>query len=112
MKKKYYHQKLIRDRIPEVIKATGDEGKTRILGEREYEKELKKKLIEESKEVLKASKEEVLNELADVLELIKSIASHYKITVLLSNDFKKMHFVDVIGNMKKTEQMQLEKLFQ
>jgi len=36
----------------------------------------------------------------------------YKITVLLSNDFKKMHFVDVIGNMKKTEQMQLEKLFQ
>ena len=80
MKKKYYHQKLIRDRIPEVIKATGDEGKTRILGEREYEKELKKKLIEESKEVLKASKEEVLNELADVLELIKSIASHYKIS--------------------------------
>jgi rod shape-determining protein MreC len=36
----------------------------------------------------------------------------YKITVLLSNDFKKLHFVDVIGNMKKTEQLQLEKLFQ
>ena len=36
----------------------------------------------------------------------------YKINVLLSNDFKKMHFVDVIGNMKKTEQMQLEKLYQ
>jgi rod shape-determining protein MreC len=36
----------------------------------------------------------------------------YKITVLLSNDYKKMHFVDVIGNMKKTEQLQLEKIFQ
>jgi len=35
----------------------------------------------------------------------------YKITILLSTDFKKLHFVDVIGNMKKTEQLQLEKLF-
>ena len=80
MRKKYYHQKLIRDKIPEVIKASGDEGKIRILGEKEYEKELKKKLVEESKEVSEAPKEEILNELADVLELVKSIASHYRIS--------------------------------
>jgi len=36
----------------------------------------------------------------------------YKITILLNTDFKKLHFVDVIGNLKKTEQLQLEKLFQ
>ena len=36
----------------------------------------------------------------------------YKISVLLATDFKKLHFVDVIGNMKKKEQLQLEKLFQ
>jgi rod shape-determining protein MreC len=35
----------------------------------------------------------------------------YKISVLLMADFKKIHFVDVIGNMKKTEQLELEKLF-
>jgi rod shape-determining protein MreC len=35
----------------------------------------------------------------------------YKITVLLMTDFKKLHFVDVIGNMKKSEQLELEKLF-
>jgi rod shape-determining protein MreC len=35
----------------------------------------------------------------------------YKISILLMTDFKKLHFVDVIGNMKKTEQLQLEKLF-
>lgn len=35
----------------------------------------------------------------------------YKISILLTTDFKKLHFVDVIGNMKKTEQLQLEKLF-
>jgi rod shape-determining protein MreC len=35
----------------------------------------------------------------------------YKIDVLLMTDFKKLHFVDIIGNMKKTEQLELEKLF-
>jgi len=35
----------------------------------------------------------------------------YKITVLLMTDFKKLHFVDIIGNMKKTEQLELEKLY-
>ncbi len=34
----------------------------------------------------------------------------YKIRVSLMTDFKKLHFVDVIGNMKKTEQLELEKL--
>ena len=37
-------------------------------------------MIEESKELAKAPKELRLNELADVLELIKSISSHYKIS--------------------------------
>jgi len=36
----------------------------------------------------------------------------YKISVQLSTDFKKLHFVDVIGNMRKTEQLVLQKLFQ
>jgi len=79
MKKKYYHRKLIRDKIPEKIKGTGDEFETRVMGTKEFEIGLKKKLLEESKELAKAPKGELLNELADVLELIKSIASHYKI---------------------------------
>jgi predicted house-cleaning noncanonical NTP pyrophosphatase (MazG superfamily) len=79
MKKIYYHKKLIRDNITEKIKAAGGNYKTRVLGKAEYEKELKKKLVEESKELIDAPKEELLNELADVLELTKSIASHYKI---------------------------------
>jgi rod shape-determining protein MreC len=35
----------------------------------------------------------------------------YKIQVAVMTDFKKLHFVDVIGNMKKKEQLELEKLF-
>jgi len=79
MIKKYYHKKLIRDRISEKIKESEGEYETRVLGEVEFERELKKKLVEESNELAKAPKEELINELADVLELTKSIASHYKI---------------------------------
>lgn len=35
----------------------------------------------------------------------------YKIKILLATDFKKLHFVDVVGNMKKTEETELEKLY-
>ncbi len=80
MKKKYSHQKLIRDKIPEHIKASGNEYKIRILDKTDFEKELKKKLLEESREVIDAPKKSLLNELADVLEVTKSIASHYKIS--------------------------------
>jgi hypothetical protein len=31
---------------------------------------------------------------------------------LLMTDFKKLHFVDVIGNLKKKEQLDLEKIYQ
>jgi rod shape-determining protein MreC len=36
----------------------------------------------------------------------------YKIRISLTTDFKKLHFVDVIGNMKKTEQLNLQNLVQ
>ncbi|MBN2015277.1 nucleoside triphosphate pyrophosphohydrolase [Candidatus Dojkabacteria bacterium] len=77
--KKYYHKKLIRDKIPELIQKTGGSFETKVLSIIEFEKELKKKLIEESQEIVEASPERMLNELADVLELIKSIGVHYGI---------------------------------
>lgn len=41
----------------------------------------------------------------------KSGGDFYKIHVAVMTDFKKLHFVDVIGNMKKKEQLDLEKLY-
>ena len=76
--KKYYH-KLIRNKIPQIIEANGGKYQTRIMGGQEFEKELKKKLIEEAKELAKAPSDELENELADVLEIIKSLCSHFKI---------------------------------
>jgi len=77
--KKIYYNKLIRDRIPEVITQKGGKYETRVLLKKDFEKELKKKLLEESKEILEAPKKELINELSDVLEIVKSIASLYKI---------------------------------
>jgi rod shape-determining protein MreC len=42
----------------------------------------------------------------------KTGGDFYSISVSLLTDFKKLYFVDIIGNMKKTEQLELEKLFQ
>jgi rod shape-determining protein MreC len=42
----------------------------------------------------------------------KSGGDFYKIRVLLKTDFKKLHFVTAIGNLRKTEEFELEKLFQ
>ena len=72
--KKYFHRKLVRDRIPEIIEAAGDSSRASILGVREYKKLLRKKLVEEAKELTTVKKGEIKKELADVLQLVKSIA--------------------------------------
>jgi predicted house-cleaning noncanonical NTP pyrophosphatase (MazG superfamily) len=66
------HNKLIRDKIPEIIEKDGGKYKIRVLGNEEYKKELLKKIVEEAKEVSDASgnKKEFTKELGDVLEVI------------------------------------------
>ncbi|WP_163528796.1 nucleoside triphosphate pyrophosphohydrolase [Halobacillus ihumii] len=65
-----YH-KLVRDRIPEIIKGSGKSFCTRVLSESEYIGSLKDKLEEELNEYLTAESDlEALEELADLLELI------------------------------------------
>ncbi len=63
------YDKLVRDRIPEVIAATGQTCKTRILPEDEYLLKLEEKLAEELAE-FRQSKE--LEELADLLEVMEA----------------------------------------
>lgn len=70
------YNKLVRDLIPQVIKANGKECRTRILDEEAYKKELVIKLKEESEEYFSAQgSEEALEELADMLEVIRALAS-------------------------------------
>ena len=67
------YNKLVRDNIPNIIKEKGEEPITRILSDEEYKKELEKKLNEEYQEVLEASGSERVEELADMLEVIKAL---------------------------------------
>lgn len=46
-----------------------------------------------------------------VSDFEKTGGDFYRIEVLLLTDFKKLHFVNAIGNLKKKEQIELEKLF-
>lgn len=68
------YNKLVRDNIPEIIKNNGETPITRILNDDDYKKELEIKLNEEYQEVLEARGKDRIEELADMLEIIKSLA--------------------------------------
>ncbi|SDZ07439.1 nucleoside triphosphate pyrophosphohydrolase [Bacillus sp. 166amftsu] len=76
------YNKLIRDRIPEIIKYNGKTPITRTLNEKEYIEEIGKKIGEELTEYLEAEiQEHKIEELADLLELINTLAQHEGITL-------------------------------
>ena len=80
MSKEIIYNKLIRDRIPEIIKKDGWIPKTRLLNNREFLKELKKKILEEARELNKGQKEkDLINELVDIQEIIDAILIEKKI---------------------------------
>jgi predicted house-cleaning noncanonical NTP pyrophosphatase (MazG superfamily) len=75
------HNKLVRDRIPEIIKLAGKEPKTQVLNDDEYMEELRKKLGEEYEEYLEAENAvAAVEELADMLELIYATAAAHGAT--------------------------------
>ena len=65
------HCKLVRDKIPEIIAESGKHALTCILDDKEYEIFLERKLDEEVKEYHESKN---LEELADVLEVLISLA--------------------------------------
>ena len=68
------YNKLVRDNIPDIIKNNEEIPITRILSDDEYKIELEKKLYEEYQEVLNSSGKERTEELADMLEVMISLA--------------------------------------
>ena len=69
------YNKLVRDKIPNIIEEKGETPVIKGLNENDYKKELEKKLFEEYKEVIEASGDERIEELADMLEVIRALAS-------------------------------------
>jgi predicted house-cleaning noncanonical NTP pyrophosphatase (MazG superfamily) len=67
--------KLVRDRIPEIIKEDGGDPVTALLSPEEYPSSLMAKLTEEVDELLGDQGDHVAEELADVLEVLTAIAA-------------------------------------
>lgn len=65
------HNKLVRDKIPEIIEKAGKTAYTHILSDEEYISELDKKLNEECAEY---QADKSIEELADMLEVMYAIA--------------------------------------
>lgn len=98
--KKIYN-KLIRDRIPEIIRADNAEPKIRELSEEEYLQALKDKIVEEAVELQEESdKDRIITEMTDVYEVLRSLAAAYDMT---------LEAVSVVADKKKSERGGFEK---
>lgn len=76
------YNKLVRDKIPEIIEKSGKQYTTKILHDEEYKNELRKKLSEELEEYLQADNDEdSLEELADMLEIIRALSKMHGATI-------------------------------
>ncbi len=72
------YNKLVRDKIPDIIKAEGKSVKIKKLNNEEYRIELNKKLQEEVQEYLEDNNVE---ELADIVEVVYGILNSMDVTI-------------------------------
>lgn len=70
---KITYNKLIRDRIPEIIRGDGKESVTHVAEKEEYYQKLQEKLEEEVKEFLSSDEGHKIEEIADILEVLYTI---------------------------------------
>ena len=75
------HRKLVRDRVPQLIRSNGEEPVTRVLAPDEYTAALMDKLVEESAELRDAMPEERIGELADVWEVLAALVDDLGFTL-------------------------------
>lgn len=68
------YEKLVRDNIPDIIRKNGEEPVVEILNDERYKEELEKKLQEECNEVINAKVMDRIEEIADLLEVMHSLA--------------------------------------
>jgi predicted house-cleaning noncanonical NTP pyrophosphatase (MazG superfamily) len=72
------YNKLVRDKIPQIIESKGKKFSTKVLNDEDYIKYLKVKAYEELDEICAPETDgEAIEELADLLEVIRALAKHH-----------------------------------
>lgn len=71
--------KLVRDHVPDLIRAGGDEPIVHRATSHEYGERLRAKLVEEAVEAAGAVGDDLAEELADVLEVLRAVGAHHGI---------------------------------
>ncbi|MBX9975191.1 nucleoside triphosphate pyrophosphohydrolase [Cytobacillus firmus] len=103
------YNKLVRDRIPEIIERSGKKYTTRVLDQTEYIKELKKKSFEELEEYTNAENdEEALEELADLLEIIYALAETHGASIEKVEELRKQKAEERGGYKEKMFLIEVE----
>jgi len=90
------YDKLVRDKIPEIIEEDGKDYEIEKLDDEEYRDYLREKLLEETEEYVRSRE---IEELADVLEVLKSI---------LDNEGKRLEELEEIRKKKAEERGRFE----
>jgi len=67
------YNKLVRDRIPEIIRQDGRTCEIETMGEKEYIVALQEKLVEQAQEAAKVDRDRLVTELADLYEVIDAL---------------------------------------
>lgn len=80
------HNKLVRDKIPQIIEEAGKEYEVRMLDDGEYLQKLSEKLVEEAGEYSESKDEE---ELADVLEVLLTLCEEHGLSLDDLQDLRK-----------------------
>jgi predicted house-cleaning noncanonical NTP pyrophosphatase (MazG superfamily) len=76
------YNKLVRDKIPQIIESKGKEFSTKILNDEDYIKYLKEKAYEELDEYCAAETDgEAVEELADLLEVVRALSEKHGSTI-------------------------------
>lgn len=88
------YNKLVRDKIVEIIEAKGERALFHIAGDAEYHEKLKEKLREEMEELIR---DENAGEIADVLEVLEAFAK-----------FKEIAWSDVLEEKERKAKMRGE----
>ncbi|KKS85708.1 MAG: hypothetical protein UV60_C0006G0060 [Parcubacteria group bacterium GW2011_GWA2_43_11] len=92
MSERIYYNKLVWDNVPDLIKEKGKECEVRTLDDEEFEIELMKKVEEEASALPEtASRQELIDELADVVTCVEYIKNIKKITELELADALERH---------------------